>query len=204
MALLNDALVRFTPDLAVLFAVGVLAAGIATADERARSRPWAWYALAAAIPVVVLIVAKGSTWSNLNLFTLDLAWAPAIGCLLAAIATSRPRTGIHFLNSGPLRSLGGFSYSLYLTHMPIVIAVSYGLVLRRIASGTATFFVLTVILVPVTLCFARLFAAVFELPFQRHRGWNALRHAIMLRLRHSRARFAAAAARLNYLHGRPM
>jgi hypothetical protein len=29
---------------------------------------------------------------------------------------------------------------------------------------------LAAILLPVTVCFARLFAAVFELPFQRHRG----------------------------------
>src|SRR5664279_1730928 len=44
---MNDALVKFTPDLAVLFAVGVLAAGIVTASERVRSQPWAWYALVA-------------------------------------------------------------------------------------------------------------------------------------------------------------
>ena len=42
------------------------------------------------------------------------------------------------------------SYSLYLTHMPIVIAVSYGLVLGRVATGTPTFFVLAAILLPVT------------------------------------------------------
>jgi hypothetical protein len=36
---MNTALVKFTPDLAVLFAVGLLAAGIVTASERTRSRP---------------------------------------------------------------------------------------------------------------------------------------------------------------------
>jgi peptidoglycan/LPS O-acetylase OafA/YrhL len=178
VALTNDALLQFTPDLAVLFAVGVLAAGIVTARERVRSQPWAWYALAATVPVIVLISLKDTVWSNLNLFWLDLAWAPAIGCMLAAIATSRPRPVIRFLNTRPLRSLGSFSYSLYLTHLPIVIAVSYGLVLPRVASGTPAFFVLVAILVPTTVCFARLFAAVFELPFQRHRGWKALREAV--------------------------
>jgi hypothetical protein len=34
--------------------------------------------------------------------------------------------------------------------MPIVIAVSYGLVLGRVATGTPTFFVLAAILLPVT------------------------------------------------------
>src|SRR6266704_2400047 len=180
--LMNSALVKFTPDLAVLFAVGLLAAGIVTAGERTRSRPWAGYALAATVPVIALIVVKGSTWSNLNLFWLDLAWAPAVGCFLAAIATSRPRLVIRFLDGRLPRSLGACSYSLYLTHMPIVIAVSYGLVLGRVATGTPTFFVLAAILLPITVCFARLFAAVFELPFQRHRGWIALQQAMSARL----------------------
>jgi len=175
---LNSALLKYTPDLAVLFAVGLLAAGIATAGERTRSRPWGGYALAAAVPVIALMVIEGGTWSNTNLFWLDLAWAPALGCFLAAVATSRPRFVVGFLNSRLPRSLGSFSYSLYLTHLPIVMAVSYGLVLGRVASGTPTFFVLAAILLPVTVCFARLFAAVFELPFQRHRGWAALRQAM--------------------------
>jgi peptidoglycan/LPS O-acetylase OafA/YrhL len=174
----NDALVQFTPDLAVLFAVGVLAAGIVTASERTRALPWGWFALAAAVPVVVLISIKGEAWSNANLFWTDLASAPAIGCLLIAIATSRPRIVVRLLNTRPLRSLGSFSYSLYLTHLPIVIAVAYGLVLPRVPPGTPTFFVLVAILVPTTVLFARLFAAVFELPFQRHRGWSSLRRAI--------------------------
>jgi len=192
--LMNSALVKFTPDLAVLFAVGLLAAGIVTAGERTRSRPWAGYALAATVPVIVLMVVKGATWSNLNLFWLDLAWTPAIGCFLAAIATSRPRPVVRFLDSFLPRSLGSCSYSLYLTHGPIVIAVSYGLVLGRVATGAPTFFVLAAILLPVTVCFARLFAAVFELPFQRHRGWIALRQAMWARLWRLRRTGPAVAA----------
>jgi peptidoglycan/LPS O-acetylase OafA/YrhL len=192
--LMNSALVKFTPDLAVLFAVGVLAAGIVTAGERTRSRPWAGYALAATVPVIALMVVKGSTWSLLNLFWLDLAWAPAIGCLLAAVATSRPRPVVRFLDSRLPRSLGSCSYSLYLTHLPIVIAVSYGLVLGRVAAGTPTFFVLAAILLPLTVCFARLFAAAFELPFQRHRGWIPLRQAMSARLRQLRPAAPAVVA----------
>jgi peptidoglycan/LPS O-acetylase OafA/YrhL len=183
LALMNTALVKFTPDLAVLFAVGLLASGIVTADERTRSRPWAGYALAAAVPALVLMVVKGSVWSNANLFWLDLAWAPAIGCCLTAVATSRPRFVVRFLDSRLPRSLGSCSYSLYLTHEPIVVAVSFGLVRGRVASGTPMFLVLVSILLPMTVCFARMFAAVFELPFQRHRGWIPLRQAMSARLR---------------------
>jgi hypothetical protein len=39
------------------------------------------------------------------------------------------------------------------------------------------------VLVPTTVAFARGFAAVFELPFQRHRGWTPLRRAIRDRVR---------------------
>jgi peptidoglycan/LPS O-acetylase OafA/YrhL len=180
--LMNTALVRFTPDLAVLFAVGLLAAGIVTADEQTRSRPWAGYALAATVPAIALMVVKGYTWSNRNLFWVDLAWATAVGCFLAAIATSRPRPVVRFLDSRVPRSLGACSYSLYLTHMPIVIAVSYGLILGHVAAGTPTFFVLAAILLPLTVGFARLFAAVFEMPFQRHRGWIPLKQAMSARL----------------------
>jgi peptidoglycan/LPS O-acetylase OafA/YrhL len=132
------------------------------------------------------MVLKGGTWSHTNLFWLDLAWAPALGCFLAAVATARPRFVVGFLDSHPLRSLGSFSYSLYLTHLPIVMAVSYGLVLGRVASGTPAFFVLAAILLPVTVCFARMFAAACEIPFQRHRGWIPLRQAMSARLRQLR------------------
>ena len=194
VALMNTALVKFTPDLAVLFAVGLLASGIVTAGERTRSRPWAGYALAAAVLAIVLMVVRGSVWSNLNLFWLDLAWAPAIGCFLTAVATSRPRFVVRFLNSRMPRSLGSCSYSLYLTHEPIVIAVSYGLVRGRVTSGTPMFFVLVAILLPITVCFARMFAAVFELPFQRHRGWIPLRQAMAARLRQLRPEESAPVA----------
>jgi peptidoglycan/LPS O-acetylase OafA/YrhL len=186
VALMNTALVKFTPDLAVLFAVGLLASGIVTARERTRSLRWARYALAAAVAAIVLMAVKGSVWSNLNLFWLDLAWAPAIGCFLTAVATSRPRFVVRLLDSRLPRSLGSWSYSLYLTHEPIVIAVSYGLVRGRVTAGTPTFFVLVAILLPMTVIFARMFAAVFELPFQRHRGWIQLRQAMLARLRQLR------------------
>jgi hypothetical protein len=37
--------------------------------------------------------------------------------------------------------------------------------------------------VPLAVGFARLFAALFELPFQRYRGWAPVRQAVIDRLR---------------------
>jgi peptidoglycan/LPS O-acetylase OafA/YrhL len=164
-------LTLYTPDLAVLFATGVAAAGIVRASERVRSWPWPWLAMAAAAPVLAWIAWAGSTWTLSHLFWVDLALGPAIGCLLAAIATDRPKPFVRLLDTAPLRRLGSCSYSLYLTHIPIVIAVSYGIIADRLRPGGTMFLVLLAILVPLTVGFARLFAAVFEIPFVRHRGW---------------------------------
>ena len=168
---------QYTPDLAVLLAIGVAAGSILTTTERRRAWPWPRLALAFAAPVFALIAWKGSVWTADNYFWVDLAFGPAIGCLLAAVATERPRPLVRLLDTRPLRRLGSFSYSLYLTHAPIVIAVYYGFVQGRVRLGVPTFLVLCAIVLPLTILFARLFAEVFELPFQRRRGWSAVRDA---------------------------
>lgn len=176
----TDLVSQYTPDLAVLFAIGVAAAGIHGGSERLRARPWHWYALVLAAPVFALIAWKGSVWTIDNYFWVDTAFGPAIGCLLAAVATHRPRPLVGLLDTRPLRSLGSFSYSLYLTHAPIVIAVYYGILEDRVRTGVPMFLVLCAVVLPLTVLFARLFAEVFELPFQRRRGWGAVRDALHL------------------------
>jgi peptidoglycan/LPS O-acetylase OafA/YrhL len=177
---------QYTPDLAVLFAIGVAAAGILTAAGSRRAWPWHRYALALAVPVFALVAWQGAAWTNRNLFWVDLALGPAIGCLLAAVGTGRPGPLVRLLDSRPLRRLGSFSYSLYLTHAPIVIAVYYGLLQGRLHQGVPMFLVLCAVLLPLTVLFARLFAQVFELPFQRRRGWAAIRDALRLPARAER------------------
>jgi peptidoglycan/LPS O-acetylase OafA/YrhL len=166
---LNGLLARSSPDLTALFAVGVMAAGILTTTQRRRSWPWHWLALAAAFPVIATISAKGSVWTNDHLFWVDLALGPSIGCLLAALATDRPAALVHALDTRPLRSLGSFSYSLYLTHAPIVVVLYEEIVAGRVRQGVPSFLVSLVIVVPVTIVFARIFAAAFEVPFRTGR-----------------------------------
>ena len=160
---------QYTPDLAVLFGVGVAAAGVA-ASPAARRHPWHWYAAALAAPVVGLIFAQGSVWTIGHFFWVDLALGPALGCLLVAIACGGGQLVERALAARPLRRLGSFSYSLYLTHGPIVIAVYYGLVQHRVPTGVPTFVLLCATVVPLTVVFARLFAEFFELPLQRRRA----------------------------------
>jgi peptidoglycan/LPS O-acetylase OafA/YrhL len=165
VARLDVFVIQSPPDLAALFAVGILAAGIVGLSGTRRSWPWAWLALAAVGPVLAAIWWMGSVWTLDNLFWVDLALGPAIACLLAGLATGRPAPLPRLLDARPMRSLGLSSYSLYLTHGPIVVVVYERIVAGRVSPGAPAFLVALALTLPLTVGFARLFASVFERPF---------------------------------------
>jgi peptidoglycan/LPS O-acetylase OafA/YrhL len=171
-----------TPQFAPLFAAGLVAAGIVAAGDRLRRLPWQWLAALAAAPVILLVVLKGSVWTVNHYFWVDLAFGPAIALLLVAVATRRPTSLVRLLATRPLRSLGTFSYSLYLIHAPIVAAISRTVVAPHVEPGLPALWVTVALAAPLSVVTARLFAAVFEIPFQRHRSWSALRAAARRRL----------------------
>jgi len=172
LAKVDTFLIQSAPDLAGLFAIGILAAGIVGASRKRASLPWGWIALAAAAPPFALIALRGSVWTLDHLYWVDLMLGPAIACLLAALATGRPRRLLRVLDSRPLRSLGLCSYSLYLIHGPIVVIVYERFVAERIRHGALAFGLTVALVVPVTIACARLFAAAFETPFLRRRSWS--------------------------------
>jgi peptidoglycan/LPS O-acetylase OafA/YrhL len=182
LAGLDTFVIQSPPDLAALFAVGILTAGIVGAGSARRSWPWHWLALAAVAPVLVTIWWQGSAWTLEHLFWVDLALGPAIACLLAGLATGRPVPLTRLLDSRPMRNLGGSSYSLYLTHAPIVVVVYHLIVAGHVHQGVPAFLVTVALALPLTIAFARVFASVFEIPFMQHRGpvWA-------VRPRHARA-----------------
>lgn len=183
---------QYTPDLAVLFATGVVAATFIQATRVQRPRRWAVCSVVLVAPVLALVAARGSVWTNTHLFWVDMMLGPAIGCFLVAVATAPSLWFVRLLDLRPLRSLGSCSYSLYLTHMPIVVALYFGILQPHVGTGGPTFLVLCAVILPVTVGFARAFAEVFELPFQRRRGWATLRRG--LRLPERRSAPAAEAA----------
>ena len=191
---LVDKLMRFTPQLAALFAMGVMAAGIVVASRRYRDWPWHWIALAAAAIPVGTVAVMGSVWTTTNFLWVDMALGPAIGCFIAAVATGRPKPFVRFLDTPPLRRLGSFSYSLYLVHAPIVVVVYDKIVAGWLGHGVGAFIATLAIAVPASIAFAWGFAAVFEIPFQRHRSWAALREAWPYTWLRSRADTARARA----------
>src|SRR6476469_1022777 len=170
--------IQSAPDLAALFAVGILSAGIVGAGAARRSWPWAWLALAAAAPVVAAIWWQGSVWTLDHLFWVDLMLGPAVGCLLAGLATGQPAPLLRALDTRPLRSLGWSSYSLYLTHGPIVIVVYERVVAGRVSPGVPAFLVSLALIVPLTIAFARAFAAVFETPFRSGSSTGLFRQSV--------------------------
>lgn len=175
-------LMHLAPQFAALFALGAVTAGIVTAGDRARRVPWHWLAAALAAPALVATAVLGSVWWFSHMFWIDLAVGPATACLLAAVAVGRPRSLVRTLDAGPVRRLGRFSYSLYLVHAPIVVAVSTRLVAPRV-TGVGGFLVTLAVAVPVAVGTAWAFSAVFEAPFQRYRAWAPLRAAIRNGLR---------------------
>ncbi|MGZ4181666.1 MAG: acyltransferase family protein [Solirubrobacteraceae bacterium] len=162
--------IQSPPDLAALFAVGILSAGIVGASTARRSWPWGWLALAAAAPVLATIWWQGSVWTLDHLFWVDIALGPAIACLLAALATGHPAPLLRMLDAKPIRNLGSSSYSLYLTHAPIVAIVYEKIVAGRVSQGVPAFVISLAIVLPLTIVFARLFASVFEKPFLRRQS----------------------------------
>jgi peptidoglycan/LPS O-acetylase OafA/YrhL len=174
---LDTFLIQSAPDLAALFALGILAAGIVVASRAHRSWPWGWLALAAAAPALALIWLRGSVWTLDHLYWVDLTLGPAIACLLAALASGHAAPLLRLLDSRPLRRLGLSSYSLYLLHGPIVVVVYEEFVAHRFRHGAVAFLLTAALAVPLAIACARLFAAVFEIPFQRQRGrsWPARR-----------------------------
>jgi peptidoglycan/LPS O-acetylase OafA/YrhL len=173
---LDTFVIQSAPDLAALFAIGILAAGIVTVGRARRSWPWAWLALALVVPVLATIWLQGSVWTLGHLFWVDLAFGPAIACLLAALATGHPAALVRVLDARPLRSLGSSSYSLYLTHAPIVVIVYETIVAGRVAQGVPAFVATLALALPLTIAFARVFASVFETPFRGPRGRRPAAH----------------------------
>jgi peptidoglycan/LPS O-acetylase OafA/YrhL len=175
---LDTFVIRSAPDLAALFAIGIVAAGVVTASQARRSWPWGFFALAALAPLIATVWLQGSVWTLDHLYWVDLMLGPAIACLLAALATGHAASLMRLLDSRPLRELGLSSYSLYLLHGPIVVVVYEEFVAPRFHTGPVAFLVTVALAVPLAVVLARIFAMFFEIPFlsPRTRPPSARRH----------------------------
>jgi peptidoglycan/LPS O-acetylase OafA/YrhL len=86
------------------------------------------------------------------------------------LASGHPARLLRLLDSRPMRNLGSSSYSLYLTHAPIVVVVYELIVAPWVHHGVAAFLLTLALVVPLTIVFARFFAALFENPVRWRRS----------------------------------
>ena len=141
---------------------------------RVRRVPGAVFPSVPSLPGVVLCVARGPVWAVTPCLWCDLATAPAMTMLIAAVATGRPAPLVRFLTTRPIQSLGGFSYSLYLIHLPIVLAVIRRVAPHFVSKGLPTFWFTLTVALPVSVFGAWFFSQIFEMPFKRNRSWKAI------------------------------
>jgi len=160
-------MVHTDPLTMIRISTGDAVASAIQCQGQARRRP--------ATTMLILIMVNGSVWTIRNFLWIDMALGPAIGCLLAAVATGRPRPFVRLLDTPPIKRLGSFSYSLYLVHAPIVVVFYDKIVAGWLGHGVAAFLVTVILAVPVSIAFAWFFASIFEIPFQKHRSLAALR-----------------------------
>ncbi|MFJ2396760.1 acyltransferase family protein [Streptomyces sp. NPDC087843] len=161
-----------TPNLAPVFVAGLVGAGVVVAPEKIRRLPWHWLAALAALPVLCLVVIKGSIWTVDHYFWMDLAVVPAMTLLLVAVSTGKPDFLTKLLSTRAVRGLGNFSYSLYLIHLPIIMIVVRKVAPHYVSPGLPTFGFTLMVGLPASVLGAWLFSEVFEMPFKRNRSWK--------------------------------
>jgi peptidoglycan/LPS O-acetylase OafA/YrhL len=165
---------RLAANLAPVFVAGILAASAVNGREKIRRIPWHWLSLLTGAPVICLIVKRGPAWTVNHYFWIDLAVVPSMTLLIVAVAFGRPRILRRLLDSGPVRTLGSFSYSLYLIHLPIVMVINRKIARPYIGNGVPAFLTTFLIGVPLSILCAWLFAKAFEAPFRKNRSWREL------------------------------
>lgn len=162
------------PWFLALFALGMLGAAILAGGEawlaRVRDRtPFGALALAGAAGVVVLCTTAGRSWALVRHPALaDLAVGAVTLCAVVSSSRGGPSLLRRILASRCPRTLGAFSYSLYLVHAPLLqVEWQYGLGSPAGSPGLA-FALLVLVGVPLVLAAAYGFHVLFERPFLSH------------------------------------
>jgi GT2 family glycosyltransferase/peptidoglycan/LPS O-acetylase OafA/YrhL len=157
------------PWFLALFSIGMLAAAVLETDlehmQRLREwKHWPAAALAAALGVVGVcaVAGRGVVFAHLPLMDLAVGTTAAFVILACRHGDSRLA---RMLAWRPLVFLGGFSYSLYLIHAPLLQLVwQYELAPLELRTST-TFLLLAFVGVPVILGASYVFFLAFERPF---------------------------------------
>ena len=158
-----------------LFGLGMCAAGIDFATRPAerwlRERvPWRWVNLGVLAAVACGVTVLIKHWFRFMPYSDALVGAATATTLLSLTPHALGHSGqrkplaLRVLEFGPLVSVGRFSYSLYLTHLPVV-ALCYFALHRLELSPNAEMFGLLLLSLPLSLLVSYAFFWVFERKF---------------------------------------
>jgi peptidoglycan/LPS O-acetylase OafA/YrhL len=151
-----------------LFTLGMLAASITHGEDLPRLRvrlPWAILAVACAALTASLTLHWGWKAARGHFVALDGLVGIVALSLLVLSSRSEDSAVRRFFSWTPLAVIGGFSYSLYLIHAPLL-QLFWQFFLRPLGVGFEARFVLIVLLgMPSIVGAAWLFYRVFEKPF---------------------------------------
>jgi peptidoglycan/LPS O-acetylase OafA/YrhL len=170
---------NITPQYVALFAFGVLGASLLHRPPPAAvGRLLLPLAGLLALLFVVLCWRLGSTWVVAQFFWTDLIVGAAMAALLGGLALGHGRPIAAALGTRVLAWIGGYSYSIYLIHAPLLWLVWHFGVSRLDLPPLASLAALLAAAVPATLIACRAFYLVFEKPFLTRRSWAAWRDAL--------------------------
>ena len=154
------------------FAFGVWAADeVYSPRPRFRNWPLTWIAFGVVAALIGLVLAIGFPRFAESYFWIDIVVALAVAIAFIGFVEA-PSVLPKLLSSGPVDFVGRFSYSLYLIHAPIVLAMMFH---PRIDNPLLQYMAVAGVIGPVTLAIAYLFFLVFERPFLTIRSWAAFR-----------------------------
>ncbi|HEX8531969.1 MAG TPA: acyltransferase [Cytophagales bacterium] len=160
-----------------LFTLGMLAATVAYSPApfyaRLRRAPWALLALAGLAGVVVASKVPLPNGQLLQPYQRDFVVGFGATALLVYLA-ARPQSALHrLLSRQPLVWLGGFAYSIYLMHAPLIQVVWQYLLFPLRPHDNLMFGVLALVGTPVIVANCYLFYACCEKPFVRLKNKSA-------------------------------
>jgi peptidoglycan/LPS O-acetylase OafA/YrhL len=157
-----------------LFALGMTGASINFSHNSFLKRwkqkiPWGVLTATLWIGLLVMVVPKPAPYGVSKPFACLVGLATAsllvycTHCLTESKAKRRPSI-LQLFETPYVVGLGRFSYSLYLTHAPVVVLV-HQFLLRQHLSPTLTFLSLMIVSIPLSLLLSYIFYVNFEKPF---------------------------------------
>jgi len=162
-------LVSTLPTFLPLFGLGIWAASLASGQEKSpwerQVIRWAPFGVIATFFIVIAFAPLNIPPFNSRWFLLRLVtWGPL--CFLLVLAATQDGRIHRFLSWRPLVWVGTFSYSLYLTHEPLL-SMAAALILPHHLSTAGLLFCEIIVMPLLLVGFGYLFFLVAEKPFLR-------------------------------------